>query len=480
MQNFGNNLPLNFLPALQNIGSKVKTTLNKLTQKQEKAPILDTKNTPNKSLVNTNSNININQQTQTSPVVTQGSLNATSLPISKPLNETNSNNSNTKSEQVPIQSSFQGPKDLPAYAGITQIYMKQGTDKEISFTKLEGDKNDLRSTMQGITGFQKRNFEGNSGEGGSGGKNQSNRMLILLSQIFGIDNSLDFNESALLNNLSNFKQLGDSDNSYLDFFNETSLIAKAVPPDPIETQEQAEISLDEIKHFSKLLLLPDTFPECLRLFSKNSLEIDSNYFKNFLEKRLKILQEQLFSKENSDLNKLVKSFSSFTNTSHFSLLLPLVLLYYPLPLPYVKETGDFKIKKREGKTNEQEDLLASCDIYYFAKQIGRFLIKFKLDKKNNFTFNIETNETNKDIVFDLEQAISEAMLLLKSPPNLAELNSLLTNEIYEATDTNEELAITSYGPIRVEIVLATYSVLVVLNKINKEIEENITFIDLIE
>jgi hypothetical protein len=81
---------------------------------------------------------------------------------------------------------------------------------------------------------------------------------------------------------------------------------------------------------------------------------------------------------------------------------------------------------------------------------------------------IQTSSINNGIVRDLEFAISESMYLLKYPPSLADLNVLLTKEVYEATDKDEELSIVSDGPIRLEIVLATYACLVVLNKLNQE------------
>ena len=60
------------------------------------------------------------------------------------------------------------------------------------------------------------------------------------------------------------------------------------------------------------------------------------------------------------------------------------------------------------------------------------------------------------------------MFLLENSPKLADLNVLLTGEIYKATDIDEELSIISTGTLRLEIIIAAYSALSILNKTNEE------------
>jgi len=145
------------------------------------------------------------------------------------------------------------------------------------------------------------------------------------------------------------------------------------------------------------------------------------------------------------------------------------LLYYPLPFPYIAEKPEFlKEWKSKKKKNGQISILASCNVYYVSNAMGRFLIKLELNEKHELSLDIQTSRENYDFINNLELAVAEGMFLLQNPPLLSDLNVLLSEEIYKATDINEELSIVSDGPLRLEIILAVYSILTVLNKFSND------------
>lgn len=481
MSGFDGGLPINFSSGPIRPGKPNKEPQINPEENSEKDATNTKQNqnqtTPGDSLVNTNSKVPVNQSTLTSPGVNQAALNAANKPT---LNPSTSNQESNTSKQ-PSQIEHNGAKDLPTYAGISNMSLKSwiAGQENKSQSNLQSAEKELASTLEGIKGFQNQNYEDDpSGQGKSSNKN---KILLILSELFGSYEQSGVQDTNLLVNIMNFKKLGsniDKDRKLDNFSEDSRLNSKSSPPLPNEPQFLNSININNIKHMSQLLALPKEFPEFLRLLAKDDIEIYKKDLVSFLEKRLKYVQEETFGKDKS-LNKLLADFAPLVNQNTHSQLLPLILLYYPLPLPEVKGNEEFLKAWKKKEKPEREKIIASCDIYYLSKQRGRFLIKFELNENNEFFFDIQTSEVNNGIVKDIEDAISQSMILLKNPPTLSELNVLLTKEIYNATDIDEELSITSTGPIRLEIVLAVYSALIVLNKLNEEFDPS-GLIDIIE
>lgn len=483
MSGFDGGLPINFSSGPIRPGKPNKEPQINPEENSEQ----DTKNTkqnqnqttPGDSLVNTNSKVPVNQSTLTSPGVNQAALNAANKPTLNPNTENQQNNTSNKQ---PNKIDHNGAKDLPSYAGVPNMSLKSwiaGQDNKQS--NLQSAEKELASTLDGIKGFQKQNYEGGEDSSGQNKNSNKNKALLILSQLFGNYEKSGVQDTNLLVNIMNFQKLGSNINKEkkLENYSEGSqLDSKSSPPLPNEPQFLNSVDLNNIKHVSQLLALPKEFPEFLRLLAKDNIEIYKKDLVSFLEKRLKYVQEETFGKDKA-LNKLLADFTPLLNQNNHSQLLPLILLYYPLPLPEVKGNEEFLKEWKKKDKPEREKIIASCDIYYLSKQRGRFLIKFELNENDEFFFDIQTAEVNNGIVKDIEEAISQSMLLLKTPPALSELNVLLTKEIYNATDIDEELAITSTGPLRLEIVLAAYASLTILNKLNEELDPA-GLIDIIE
>ncbi len=434
-----------------NILKEVNTEQSQLTEPKTN----QTK--PGESLVNTNSNIPLNQTNLTSPVLSQTTLNT----VNKPNINQNTNDAPKPNEQ--IRSSDSGTKDLPAYAGITNISLKSWASDQTTknLSDLKSGEKELSATKEGIKGFQNQNYEGSEDSGSNKNQGRSKNLLIL-SQMFGNLDQGPLQETNLLINLTTFKKLGSNKNNDENFSEED---LKKTPPSPLEAQFLDKVSAADIKSFSQILGLPNGFSEFIRLIAKDNIEIYKKDMYSFLEKRLKFVQEETFGKDKS-INENIAKFAAVLG-SELSPLLPLLLLYYPLPLPMIR--GEEFIRKGWNKKNKStKNVIASCEIYYLSYKRGRFLISFELCDNEEFIFNIQTNEENNGIVKDIEKAIAESMDLLYTPPLLSDLNVLLTKEIYNATDNNEELAIVSSGPIRLEIVLATYSTLLILNSLQND------------
>jgi len=418
---------------------------------------------PGESLVNTNSSVPINQSTLTSPSLNQTALNT--------VNKPNPNQTNDPSNTNPKEQGRNmggGAKDLPTYAGISNMSLKSwvADHSNRNFSNLQSGDKELTSTLDGIKGFQNQNYEGGE-EGRSGGEGRRNKNLLILSQMFANPDQVPMQETDLLMNLASFKKLGSNRNN--EKMLESSVDEndfKKAPPTPNEPQFLDNVDSSQLKNMSQLLGFPKGFSEFLRLIAKDNIEINKKDLISFIEKRLKYVQEETFGKDKS-LNVALAEFAPLMGKNN-SPMLPLVLLYYPLPLPQVKgeelALSGWKKKKKE----ESQNIIASCDIYYLSEKRGRFLIKFELNDKDEFSFNVQTSDENNGVVKDIENAISESMNLLENPPALTEMNVLLTREIYEATDKNEELAIVSSGPIRLEIVIAVYSSLIILNSLNQD------------
>ena len=495
MSGFENNLPINSFPATKN-ASKGKEALNKANLSQNQNPTEQIANNiqPNQtkvgqSLANTNSNIVINQPTQTSPGVTQAALNATNTAQSNPNQQNIKNDTNTQVQSTPSQVEFQGSTDLPAYAGIANMSLKSyiAGQENKSFTNLESSEKQLTTTLDGIKGFQRQNYEGE--DNGSLKKKNSKdlkqierrRNLLILSHIFSSIEEPASRETELLVNISTFRKLGSSLKDGRSNKNEKFIDLKLSPPLPNEPQKLESLNATQIKSLQQLLALPSEFPEFLRLFAKENIEINMRELNLFLMQRLKLVRDQIIGGD-TVLSKQIAKFIPLLNQQHYSALLPLVLLYYPLPLPIIKEEYDFLNdwkRKKNKKGNKSPQAIASCEIYYLSRTRGRFLLKFELNEKCEFSFDAQTNKTNNGIVKDIEEAIAECMILLEIPPSLSDLNVLLTQEIYKATDIDEELSIVSSGPLRLEIVLAVYAALIVLNKLNDELDPS-GLIDIIE
>ena len=472
MDNFGGNFSLNSLPLFKNLGNRVKNLLSNQNQSkdpQQKGldPKIDTgkQNVQNQSLANTNSNINLNQSTLTSQNVTQGAINSSNKSATAQENK-NINQSNT------AQSLSQGAKDLPVYASIPNISMKSwvANQQGKSYTSFEKAEKELKATLEGIKGFQRESYDNSDGNNSnSQGKNDRRKMLLILSDIFGAQDEEPCSEIETISKILNFKKLGSNKQTSFLLENKSVFEEKLTPPHPREISSLEELTINDIKQLKELYTLPEEFPEALRLFSKDDVLVNPKYLKDFLNHRSEIIQSQIFNTNDKDLKGLIERFIPLLNSPN-SLITPLILLYYPLPLPYIKQNFNFESSWKKERKDTKEEIIASCDVYYSSLLLGRFLMKFKLHKNEDLTFDIETSEENKDIVKELEFSISESMYLLEKPPTLSSLNALLTREIYEATDQNEELSITSTGPLRIEIIVSVYSVLMTLNKLSSDFD----------
>lgn len=463
MSELKNNLSFNIFSLIQKFMKQAGDTPS------AKEPQNEIQSNLQKTNINTTTN-----QTKTTNIP----LNQTALDLSSPT-KTSTNlqhDLKTNVQATPTQTEFQGPRDLPAYAGIANMSLKSwvANQNNQSFSKLETVKKELTSTDYGIKGFQRKNHEGFDADDGEFNQQNKPRFknLLLLSHIFSAIEQSGSSNTELLVNINTFKKLGAS-NAESNIEEEISLNEfKITPPLPNEAQGLDRIDFSQLKYLHQLLALPNQFPECLRLFTRDGLELNPIELHTFLNQRIKLVKEQLFG-EDSSLGKEIARFLPLLNQNDFPVMLPLLLLYYPLPLPLVTMQPnlfeEWEKGKKERKT-ESAQIIASCEIYYLSKTRGRFLLKFELNEKDELAFDVQTARTNNGIVKDLEEAVAESMYLLECSPTLADLNIMLTKEIYNATDINEELFIVSAGPLRLEIVLAVYACLIVLNKLNEDLD----------
>ena len=427
----------------------------------------------------TNANVNVsvqlNQSALNNPLANQAALNTTS---SNQSNLDFKNNQNNQVQSTPQQHDFQGARDLPAYAGIANISLKSwiaNHDNNKSFANLESGEKQLTTTLEGIKGFQKQTSQDSkddspSGRSGKGLRHaKKNKGLLVLSHIFSNIEHGSCENTELLVHINNFKKLGSNIGQAKD--GEVSKEVKLVPPTPNELHKLEHFDPFQIKYLHQLLALPNEFPEFLRQFAYDRIELNTKEMVSFLRQRFNIVKEQIIGVDDVLVNSIEQFLPLLASSSNNNqLLLPLILLYYPLPIPYLNEDKNVFNWISKKTENSSKKLLATCDIYYFSVSVGRFLIKFELNENLDFSFNIQTSGDNQGIVSDLENAIAESLCLLEHKPNLAELNVMLTDEIYKATDINEELSIVSTGPLRLEIILATYAALLVLNKLNEGFE----------
>lgn len=480
MKGSSSNSSFSILSALKNIGKQAKQVLNKINPTQQIAKdVKQLQNTSSQTLVNTNSNLPVNQSTLTNAGINQTTLNLSNEPQII-LTSNLKLQTNLQAQNTPSQVEFQGPKDLPAYAGIANMSLKSwvhGKDSQ-SLTKTESGEKELTVTLLGVKGFQKQNYEGfheePEGNKGSIGLKllKNTTKLLLLSHIFSSIERSGSQDTELLVHITNFKKLGSSLKE-INLSSEQSVDIKMPPPLPNELQSLINIDPLQIKYIHQLLALPQEFPECLRLFAKDNIEVNPNELRTFLMQRLELVQGQLFGGD-TFLNTVIANFVPLLNQNDYPLLLPLILLYYPLPPPMIKDKFDFvnewKKKKKEKGEVSKHHVIATCEIYFISKTRGRFLLKFELSSDGKLSFDVQTSTENNGIVRDLELAIAESMYLLEHPPLLSDLNVFLTEEIYKATDIDEELSIVSTGPLRLEIILAVYASLLVLNKISQDLD----------
>ncbi len=471
-------MSMNNLPSPVNFGKKSSDLIKANIDSEKNDPQLinnssaqQLKTPPNQSLVNTNSNITVNQPVLNSPIVNQTVLNTVNIPHTK-LNTEVKNASETPVQATPVQGEFKGPTDLPAYAGIANMSLKSWVAQNNNYqNKSNAGKTQLASLFEAIQGFERKSYEEESEDSTAkktkDAKNNRRKNLILLSNIFSSIEQSGCQETELIVNISNFEKLGKKTSNREDSDNEKSFDLKSYPPVPTETEKQNTLKDVKIVNLRELFALPKEFPECLRLFANENTEINPKYLKSFLYQRLKIVKENLFT-ENNFLDSAIRSFIPLLNQPEHQLLLPLLLLYYPLPLPLLNQNIDFIQQWKVNKDKEDKTAIATCQIYYVSKIRGRFLIKFELYDDSDLSVNIQTVKENSGIAKDIERAIEEGMFLLKHPPKLADLNVLLTDEIYKATDVDEELSIISTGPLRLEIIIAAYSTLVILNKLTDD------------
>ena len=482
MSQFGQNFSFGNFLLLKGLGNLTKSIINRLTTNQNKIAEAETnkitspnQTNPTQSLANTNSNINLNQTTQTSPNITQGALNTQGQKINQILKTDFKNYSNYENVlSTPDQGIFQGSKDLPSYAGIANMSLKSWIANRDSKTpsKFEFKDKELSVTLEGIKGFQRKHYDGFGDESKKEPGSCKRKFLLVLSKIFSslYEEQASIQETEVINKITSFKKLGSLSNENKNLNDENIQALKNVPPSPVDLNRFKTIDCLHFKWLYQLLALPKEFPECIRLFAGENVEIITKYLSGFLKQRFSILQEQLLGGD-PRLNKIVAEFVPFLNQNDFSYVLPLVLLYYPLPLPkiFIEYEFEKKWKKSKSKTSKKEkNIIASCEVYFLSATRGRFLLKFSLTSDGNVDFDIQLGEENEHIIKAFEMALEEAMILLENPPNLSDLNILLTKEIYEATDIQEELAITSSGPLRIEILLAVYSCLVILNQLNDD------------
>ena len=482
MSTFDNNLSTNHLTNAANIRKK-SSDLSKANVKNEKQTLQSNnalnsqqiKTTSNQGLINTNSNTTINQSALNSPVVNQGVLNATNTP-QVTLNSDVKNTLKSSTKPTPTQGEFQGAKDLPAYAGIANMSLKSWIAQNGNTQgRVDVDKTQLASLFEAMKGFEIKSYEEESKNSSTkklkdgDGKQNRRKELILLSNIFASIEQSGLQETELLVRISNFKKLGEKGGNQESLHGEKLFELKMAPPSPAEIDKQMTLSNRQIKHLHELFALPKEFPEGLRLFANKDIEINPQYFKSFLLQRLKIVEEYL-SLGDSSLNKAIQSFVPLLNQGENQLLLPLLLLYYPLPLPVLNQKTDFVDKWKLSKEEKKKSKIATCEIYYISKARGRFLIKFELSDDCELSADIQTAKENDGIVKDIELAIEEGIFLIDKAPKLSDLNVLLTKEVYKATDIDEELSIVSRGPLRLEIIIAAYSALSVLNKLSVEID----------
>lgn len=475
MSEFGNNLSFNILSAIKNFGkqNKPQEAGDKIESlaKELKSPE-QTNVTPKEALRNTNSNVPVNQSIASNQAVNQVALNSRNEPQNTLISNLKENTKN-QVQSTPAQTEFQGARDLPAYAGVSNMSLKSwiaGQDNK-NLAKLESGEKQLAATLDGIKGFQNQNYEGFGDDSGRRQNKSRNKNLLILSHIFSGLEQLRDHETELLVNITNFKKLGSSmKQSSGDMPSESTVIeSKLLPPAPNELQLLANLDPMKIKYLHQLLALPSEFPEFLRLFASDKIELDSKQLHSFLTQRLGLAQSQLFGQD-AFLNTVIANFTPLLSQTEASLLFPILLLYYPLPPPIIVPRFDFihEWEKRKNKADRKTIVVASCEIYYVSKTRGRFLLRLELNGNNEFSFDIQTAKENNGVVQELEFAIAESMILLECPPLLSELNVLLTEEIYKATDIDEELSIVSSGPLRLEIILAAYAALIVLNKLNAE------------
>ena len=472
------NMSMNQLTPPVNLGKKPTDLLKTNISNEKQNPQLinsqnpqQIKTAPSQSLVNTNSNITVNQSVLNNPVVNQAVLNTTNV-AQATLNTDMKNTFQNQIQPTPAQGEFQGAKDLPAYAGIANMSLKSWIAQNNNNNQGKADvgKTQLASLFEAIKGFEQKSydeeFEDSSDKKLKDSK-QKRKKLVLLSNIFSSMEQSGVQETELVVNISNFKKLGKkiTDKELLD--DEKLFELKMPPPTPTEIDKQKMLSDMKVKCLHELFTLPKEFPECLRLFANEHIEINSKYLKSFLLQRLKGIEEKLFVDDKS-LNKAIQSFVPLLSQSENQLLLPLILLYYPLPLPLLNQKVNFASEWKLNKKEKDKSNIATCEIYYVSKTRGRFLIRFELGDNCELSIDVQTVKENNGIAKDIELAIEEGMFLLENSPKLADLNVLLTGEIYQATDIDEELSIISTGPLRLEIIIAAYSALSILNKLNEE------------
>lgn len=465
MTEFGNNPQVNssFLAKLfgkLRIFNNPNQNLNQKQQADQLQKPQTNQLNAGQTLANTGSNIPLNQTTLTNPALNQTALNLSNAPMKETINK-------QQASQNTSNAAYGTSSDLPSYAGIPNMSLKSWISEHSNrgYADLTSGEQQLAVTLEGIQGFQRKNYDGSDDT--SGRRHQKSirdKYFSILSHVFAFIEQSGSREIELLSLLANFKKLTSSSKGHEgNYSEEYSDETKLIPPLPSELPK-LDLDITQIKYLQQLLGLPAEFPECLRPFAMDKNEINSNNLSLFLEQRFKIVQEQILGTD-SLLNDSLAKFVPLLNTRDFTLILPLVLLYYPLPLPNIKPEYDFSVnwKKKKSKDENKDLTVASCEIYYLSKTRGTFLLKFELNKNDELSFDIQTSEENKDIVDLLESAICESMFLLEHSPLLSDLNVLLTKEIYNATDADEELSIVSSGPIKLEIILAVYASLVVLN-----------------
>ena len=422
MNDFGNKLSFNILSTIKNLGKQAKEILNKTNPQAEKVDKklvqqsqaeLSNKNVPADSTKSTT-----NQTTVNTGTTNQAVLNVSNKPQAILATDQKSN-VNVEKHPTPAQVNFQGPKDLPAYAGIANMSLKSwiATRDNNALPKTDSNEKELVVTLLGIKGFQKQSYDGAGSDAGSdSGRNSKgyrllgkNKTLLLLPHIFSGVEQTGTRETDILVNIANFNKLGSSLGEESDL--QKTVEEKLAPPYPADIQTLEKLDPKAIKYLNQLLALPSEFPECLRLFAGDKVEINEKELWAFMLQRFEAAQAQLFGVDEL-LSASVAKFIPLLSDA-FPLVLPLVLLYYPLPLPQIKEQYDFQDAWKKKNERNEEDIIASSEIYYLSKARGRFLIKLVFTKSHELSMDIQTSSINNGIVRDLEFAISESMYLLK-------------------------------------------------------------------
>ena len=257
MSDFDKNMSTNHLTTSARLGKK-PGDLQKININAEKnTPQLNNttnnqqiKTTPSQSLVSTNTNVTINQPVLNNPVVNQSTLNTSN----QPQIVSNTEVKNTLKQQVqptPMQREFQGPKDLPAYAGIANMSLKSWIAQN-NQNMSDVNKTQLAGLFEAIKGFEQTSYQEESKNGIikkiNDAKQNRRKSLILLSNMFASIEQSGSQETELIASIANFKKLGKKRKNQESTVGEKLFVLKSPPPTPEEVEKQKISEGRKVKH----------------------------------------------------------------------------------------------------------------------------------------------------------------------------------------------------------------------------------------